>query len=100
MGRRASYADGTFCWADLATTDPDGARSFYGALFGWEAEPMPIPGGGTYTMLRHGGRDAAALAGQPEEQRAAGVPPHWVSYVSLDDVDAGAASAGELGGRR
>ena len=81
MGERTAYASGTFRWADLQTTDPDGARAFYTELFGWEADAMPIPGGGTYTMLRLGGRDAAALSTQDEEARAGGAPPSWLSYV-------------------
>ena len=36
MGKRESYESGTFCWVDLATTDAEGAKAFYGDLFGWE----------------------------------------------------------------
>ena len=50
MGRRERYAPGTFCWVDLATTDPAAAKTFYGDLFGWEAVDMPIPGGGTLQL--------------------------------------------------
>ena len=38
------HAPGTFCWADLATSDREGARAFYTKLFGWETfddEMMP-----------------------------------------------------------
>jgi predicted enzyme related to lactoylglutathione lyase len=51
MGRRERYEPGTFCWVDLATTDPAGAKTFYGELFGWEAEDMPAGEAGTYMML-------------------------------------------------
>ncbi len=40
MGKRERYELGTFCWMDLATTDPAGARAFYGELFGWETEDV------------------------------------------------------------
>ncbi len=33
MGKRERYEPGTFCWVDLATTDPAGAKAFYGELF-------------------------------------------------------------------
>ena len=46
MGERTQYAPGTFSWTDLATPDPDAAKGFYGALFGWQAEDLPVPGGG------------------------------------------------------
>ena len=38
MGARTEYAPGTFCWTDLGTTDVDGAKAFYGDLFGWTFE--------------------------------------------------------------
>ena len=37
MGERTGYAAGSFCWADLGTTDQDAAKEFYGGLFGWQA---------------------------------------------------------------
>jgi predicted enzyme related to lactoylglutathione lyase len=98
MGERTQYAPGTFSWADLATTDPDAAKSFYSSLFGWEAEDLPIPDDGYYSMQRLDGKDVAAIAAQPEAQREAGVPPIWQSYITVESVDAAAARAGELGG--
>jgi predicted enzyme related to lactoylglutathione lyase len=94
MGERTEHAPGTFSWADLGTTEPEGAKAFYTALFGWEAEERPIPDGGVYTMLRQGGLEVAALYGQRQE----GVPPSWLSYVTVADADAAAARAREVGG--
>ncbi|MGH2968650.1 MAG: VOC family protein [Solirubrobacteraceae bacterium] len=99
MGERESYAPGTFCWVDLGTTDAAGAKAFYQRLFGWEAEDMPVGDGAAYTMLRIGGCDVAALYEQGEDERAAGIPPHWSSYVSVVDVDEVAARVPGLGGR-
>jgi uncharacterized protein len=93
MGARSSHAPGTFSWTDLSTPDPEAAKTFYSALFGWEAEDTPIPGGGVYTMLRLDGKDACALSAAREGQMTA-----WLSYVTVDDVDAAARRAGELGG--
>jgi uncharacterized protein len=98
MGERTSYRPGTFSWVDLATTDPDGAKTFYRQVFGWEAEDAAVEGGGTYTMLRLGGRDAGALFGQGEEERGRGIPPHWNSYVTVEDVGEVAERARSLGG--
>jgi uncharacterized protein len=92
MGERTSHAPGTFSWVDLATPDPAGAKEFYGALFGWEAEDMP-GAGGTYTILRLGGRDVAACFAQNGAQ-----PPHWNSYVTVEDAEASASTAAALGG--
>jgi uncharacterized protein len=99
MGERESYAPGTFCWVDLGTTDAAGAKAFYGRLFGWEGEDMPVGEGATYTMLRLGGRDVAAVYEQGADERAAGIPPHWSSYVSVVDADETAARVEGLGGK-
>ena len=97
MGERTSYEPGTFCWTDLATTDPEGAKAFYGDLFGWEADNSPA-GERAYTILRLGGKDVCALYDLEAERRALGVPSHWLSYVSVESADATARRAEDLGG--
>ncbi len=97
MGDRDSYAPGTFCWADLGTTDADAAKAFYTKVFGWEAVDAPAGDAGTYTTFRLDGRDVAALYEMGEQERGR-LPPHWSSYVSVEDVDAAVAKARELGG--
>jgi predicted enzyme related to lactoylglutathione lyase len=79
-------------------TDQPAAKEFYGGLFGWEAEDMPVGDGVFYSMMRLDGKDVAAIAPQPQQQRDAGVPPTWNSYVSVEDADAAVARAAELGG--
>jgi uncharacterized protein len=98
VGERTAYAPGTFCWADLATTDADAARAFYGGLLGWEGEPAGPELGGHATM-RLDGAAVAGIAPQQPEQRAAGVPPSWLSHVAVEDAGAAAARAAELGGQ-
>ncbi len=92
MGKRERYEPGTFCWVDLATTDPVGAKAFYGELFGWEAEDVPAGEAGTYTMLR---LDGDEVCGLHEDQNT---PPQWISYVSVEDADSTAVRVRELGG--
>jgi uncharacterized protein len=98
MGERTGYEPGTFCWADLTTTDQGAAKEFYGALLGWEAVDMPVGDGAFYSMQQVDGKVVAAIAGQPKQQRDAGVPPAWNSYVSVADADAAVERAKELGG--
>jgi predicted enzyme related to lactoylglutathione lyase len=98
MGQRTRYEPGTFCWVGLATSDPADATAFYTSLFGWEAEDLPAGAAGTFTLLRRDGSEVAILYRQTAEARAAGAPPHWTSYISVEDVEATAARAGELGG--
>jgi uncharacterized protein len=97
MGERSEYTPGTFCWAELSTPDQAAAKAFYATLFGWEADDRPVGDGVFYSMQSVGGRDVAAIAPQPQQQREAGVPPLWNSYVWVDSADEVAERAGELG---
>ena len=94
MGKRTSYPHGTFSWIDLATTDAAGAKAFYTRLFGWEYVDMPAGEGMIYSMAQIGGDPVAALAQQDLDE----APPHWNSYVTVDDVDGLAPRVAELGG--
>jgi predicted enzyme related to lactoylglutathione lyase len=98
MGKRTSYSPGTFSWVDLATTDTDAAKAFYTALFAWTVDDNDA-GGRVYTTLRLDGDAVCGMSALPDDQRAAGVPPSWTSYVTVEDADAAAARAEELGGR-
>ncbi len=61
MGKRTSYAPGTFSWVDLATPDAAGAKSFYGGVFGWDLEDTDAGGGAVYTMCRVDGDAVCGL---------------------------------------
>ncbi len=98
MGERSEYTPGTFCWSELSTTDQDEAKAFYAGLLGWEADDRPVGDGAYYSMQLVGGRPVAAIAPQPQQQRDAGVPPLWSSYVSVQSADATAERVSELGG--
>lgn len=98
MAKRARYDPGAFCWVGLATSDPDGAERFYERLFGWEGEQLSARELGSYTLLRRDGLDVAILYRQMPEARAAGAPPHWTSFISVENADATAARADALGG--
>jgi uncharacterized protein len=99
MGDRTSHAPGTISWTDLETSDQEGAKAFYGGLFGWEYEDMPVGEHGTYSMAKLGGRSAAAMSAQREEDAEKGIPPHWNLYVTVADVDATTASVAGAGGQ-
>ena len=98
MGERTAYEPGAFCWVGLATSDPAAATAFYIDVLGWGAEELSAGDAGTYTALLKDGRDVAILYRQQPEARAAGAPPHWTSYISVEDADATAGRAAELGG--
>ena len=93
MAKIESYAPGSFCWAELATTDPAAAKHFYGEMFGWTAMDMPMPEG-VYTLFQSDGQDAAAVYSAPP-----GVPVHWGVYFSVVSADESAAKIAPAGGK-
>ena len=95
MGLTASGSP--FAPPGLATSDPAGARAFYTALLGWRAETRPGGPSGSYTILSDAEGEAAILYRQTEEARRARVAPHWSSYVRVEEADAVAQRARELG---
>jgi uncharacterized protein len=97
MAQRTKYTAGTFSWADLSTTDQAGAKRFYSELFGWEATDNPVGDGVVYSMMKISGDDVAAISPQPQQQRDAGVPPTWNSYITVESADDALARAKELG---
>jgi uncharacterized protein len=97
MAQIDRHAPGTFCWVELGTTDQDAAKQFYGSLFGWTFVDHPMGPGEVYTMFQLDGRVAAA--GYKMGAREAGIPPHWNLYIAVENADASAARAVELGGK-
>jgi predicted enzyme related to lactoylglutathione lyase len=98
VGKRTSYAPGTFSWVYLATTDAAAAKLFYVGLFGWQTEDNDA-GGTSYTTCRVGGDAVCGLYEISEDMRAAGVTPNWMSYVTVLDADGVAARTKHVGGR-
>jgi hypothetical protein len=83
-----SYPQGTFSWADCTTTDPAAARKFYKAVLGWDAVEVPAGEYGTYTMFKLDGEDVAGMGEMRPEMQEQGIPSHWMSYITVPDVDA------------
>ncbi|MGE0001584.1 MAG: VOC family protein [Fimbriimonadaceae bacterium] len=74
----------TFPWHEVYTADVAGTIKFYTEVLGWETESMDMPGGdGTYHMLKANG---TAVCGVFDTAMAGGAPPHWATYIAVDDV--------------
>jgi hypothetical protein len=86
----------TWCWSELATTDTEKAKAFYGAVFGWGAVTHG-EGPGAYTELSVNGRSIAGMMLKPP-MIPAEVPPFWLTYFTVDDVEAAAKEITKLGG--
>src|ERR1035438_7527307 len=89
-----AQVNGTLCWADLSTPDAKRASDFYSGLFGWQIAADPKDKSG-YLHIKNGEQFIGGVP--PASYRRPGVPPHWMAYFQVDDVDASANKAKELG---
>jgi predicted enzyme related to lactoylglutathione lyase len=98
LGAQVVNEPGTYCWSELVTTDLAAAKTFYGAVFGWDAEDQGPPGGPpAYTEWKLSGNSIGGMMLKPD-QMPAEVPPYWGVYFAVADADASVAQAQELGG--
>lgn len=84
---------GTLCWADLMTADQGAAGKFYSEVFGWEVSPGEDNTG--YLHIKNGANYIGGIP--PAEHRPPSVPPHWMLYFQVENCDAAAAKAKDLG---
>jgi predicted enzyme related to lactoylglutathione lyase len=119
-GARIVNEHGALNFNGLNTRDPEGAKSFYGSVFGWKALDLGAGGGVMWQLPGYaefleksdpGMRERMAESGAPEgfEDVVAAmnpiaddqpdVPAHWSVTFAVDDADAIAAKATELGGQ-
>jgi predicted enzyme related to lactoylglutathione lyase len=84
---------GTWGWSELLTRDLAGAATFYAAVFGWTADDR---GNGAYTEWQVDGRSVGGMMAMPP-MIPAEVPPNWGVYFIVEDCDAAAARAVDLG---
>jgi predicted enzyme related to lactoylglutathione lyase len=109
---------GTWVRNDLNTSDLEGVKPFYRAVFGWETRSVDL-GSGDFTwftlqgygayLLEHdpelldrlekgdapeGFEDAVSFVSQTDDE----IPPHWSVTFAVDDADATADRAADLGG--
>lgn len=116
QGARVVNEHGSLNFNTLATPDPEGAKAFYGAVFGWGT--LDLPTGQMWTLAGYGDHLEESSPGLREQMAEMGapdgfvdvvadlnaiapggdMPPHWSVTFSVDDVDAIAAKAAELGG--
>ena len=89
---------GAMCWNELTTRDPDAAVAFFAALLGWDAERKGDDPG-SYREFRRAGESVSIAGCLPMvgELWPEWLPAHWMVYFSVEDADATAARAVELG---
>jgi predicted enzyme related to lactoylglutathione lyase len=88
------FTSGRIIWHDLVTQDMAAAKRFYGEIFGWTFRDVPI-GGGQYALASLDGTPVAGIITAPAGARVA----QWVSYFSVEDVDASLDVVKAAGGK-
>lgn len=84
---------GQFVWYELTTPDPDASIKFYRRFTNWGTQEFDKD----YTLFTSGGAPVAGIFRQTPEMKAQGVPPNWMPYVEVSDVDASVSKAKSLG---
>jgi predicted enzyme related to lactoylglutathione lyase len=90
--RDGAATGGAFCWNELLTDDAESSAAFYGALTGGSIESLDMGPLGIYRILVSAGRRIAGVMKHPEN-----LPPHWLPYLAVSDVDADSRRAVALG---
>ena len=86
---------GKFVWFELVSRDARKAQAFYGEVLGWRVEPFAMGDAGGYDMIYVGD----SMIGGYTEPTGEREPAHWISCLSVEDVDAAARAAAAGGGR-
>ncbi len=77
----------TFVWHEVYGASAQASLDFYTKALGFGTETMDMGPMGSYTMLTKNGTAIAGVIGTGDDPRMAGVPPHWSTYLAVDDVD-------------
>ncbi len=91
-----TWRPGHIVWRELATPDVEAAKAFYGPIMGWRFTTDDMPGGQQYNTVGDVHGPVGGIVEMPAE--AGGHPPHWMPYVSVEDVAATVAKAEAAGG--
>lgn len=86
---------GKFCWNELATGDKDKAKAFYGKLLGWTFTDIESHGM-TYTKISNGKDEFGGIWEIPEADKD-NVPPHWMAYITVQNLKETLEKALDLG---
>lgn len=87
---------GQISWSDLTVADAESVRSFYESVVGWRSSPVEMGQYSDYSMIDSDGNVVAGVCHARGEN--ARLPPVWLMYVTVDDLDLSVARCRESGG--
>lgn len=93
------HEPGSFAWIELATTDQEAAKTFYTSLFDWTVQDYPMGPNDLYSMFSLDGKNTAAGYTMRPDERAQGIPSHWMLYIAAESADDIDLKAGQAGGK-
>lgn len=97
MSDARTPAIGSIGWRDLTVHDAVALRDFYSGVVGWTWRGEDMDGYQDFSMIPPEGGEP--VAGVCHARGAnADLPPQWLIYVVVEDVDESAARAAERGG--
>jgi len=88
---------GTVGWRDLTVENAEGVRDFYRDVVGWESEPVEMGDYSDFNMVAPATGEAVAGICHARGSNA-DLPPQWLLYIVVEDVDRSAAKCEALGG--
>jgi uncharacterized protein len=88
---------GTIVWHDLTIDNADKVRDFYSKVAGWKADPVEMGGYSDYSMLDPDGQGTAGICWRRGPN--ANLPPQWLIYITVEDVQKSADAALQSGGK-
>jgi predicted enzyme related to lactoylglutathione lyase len=95
FGAELVNTPGALSWNELASSDLDASKAFYSSLLDWSVEPFE-GSPQAYLTIKNGDRNNGGI----RELDSPGVPPHWLVYFAIDDIDEGLAKVERLGGAK
>ena len=86
---------GTVTWQDLTVEDAERIRDFYASVVGWSPQPVSVGAHSDFVMMA----DGSEIAGICHARGAnAALPPVWLIYITVEDLDHSIAECQRLGG--
>ena len=97
MGEPKKPATGSIVWRDLTVENAESVKDFYTQVVGWTASPVDMGGYRDFGMSVQGLSEPVAGICHARGTNA-GLPPQWLVYITVEDVDGSTARCKELGG--
>lgn len=90
-----TISQGMWCHIEIPSTDPERTKSFFGDVFGWTFQDVPLGSDGTYTLYMTGEGGIGGGIWNPPE----GMPRQMVNYIWVEDLAPIRKKAEKAGGK-